>query len=175
MQKLWYYGRGDDISGPVTGRELAELANLGRIILTDTIWLDGNEDGVAAETVKNLFPEEAITIVPEIAVVVPLEILPGLPEIALPEIVIAPTPAIPVEPVVPYPVHAPKKGRAVAGKGAMIVGQDGKTVKFRMKCSECKHEDSSWKSIAIPRGTHRAHFYCPKCRKKRDAEINGYW
>ena len=83
MQKLWYYGRGDDISGPVTGRELAELANLGRIVLTDTIWLDGNEDGVAAETVKNLFPNGAITIAPEIAVVVPLEILLDVPAIAL--------------------------------------------------------------------------------------------
>lgn len=175
MQKLWYYGRGDDISGPVTGRELIDLANLGRIILTDTIWLDGQEDGVAASTIKNLFPASALTIVPEIAVVVPLEILPEAPAIDQPEVVAAPTPVVPVEPVVPYPVPAPKKGRAVAGKGAMIVGQDGKTVKFRMKCYECKHEDSSWKSVAIPRGTYRTSFYCPKCRKKRDAEILGYW
>jgi hypothetical protein len=175
MQKLWYYGRGDDISGPVTGRELADLANLGRIVLTDTIWLDANEDGVEAQTVKNLFPTTALTIVPEIAVVVPLEILPEVPDIALPEVVVAPVPAVPVEPVVPYPVPAVRKGRAVAGKGAVLVGQDGKTVKFRMKCPECKHEDSSWKTAAIPRGTHRASFFCPKCRKKRDAEILGYW
>jgi hypothetical protein len=62
----------------------------------------------------------------------------------------------------------------VAGKGVVIVGQDGATVKYRMKCSTCGREESSWKSIAIPRGTTRTGFFCPKCRKRRDGEIHGY-
>ena len=48
----------------------------------------------------------------------------------------------------------------------MIIGQDGKTVKFRMKCTTCGKEDSSWKSIPIPHGVARAGFYCTKCRKR---------
>ena len=65
-------------------------------------------------------------------------------------------------------------GFAVAGKGAVIVSQDGATVKYRMKCTTCGHEDASWKSIPIPHGTARSGFFCRKCRKRRDAEIHGY-
>ena len=57
--------------------------------------------------------------------------------------------------------------------GAVIVGKDGTNVKFRMKCTACGHEDSSWKTMRITRGTTRSSFYCPKCRKRRDAEIHG--
>ncbi len=35
-----------------------------------------------------------------------------------------------------------KRGRAVAGKGAAIISQDGTTVKFRMKCTTCGHDDA---------------------------------
>ncbi len=55
----------------------------------------------------------------------------------------------------------------------MIVGQDGTTVKFRKKCTTCNHEDRSWQTIPIPRGTIRVAFYCPKCRKQRQVEIHG--
>ena len=50
---------------------------------------------------------------------------------------------------------------------------DGKTVKFRMKCTICGKEDSSWKSISIPRGMARSSFFCPKCRKRQDCELQG--
>jgi hypothetical protein len=86
-------------------------------------------------------------------------------------------PAAPVAPTAAAPAGyrtMTTNARAVAGKGAMIIGQDGKTVKFRMKCTTCGKEDSSWKSIAIPHGVARAGFYCAKCRKRRDAEIYGY-
>jgi hypothetical protein len=84
-----------------------------------------------------------------------------------------PAAAAAVPPVV-VPAPAKKGGRATAGKGAVIVGQDGATVKYRGKCATCGREDASWKSIAIPRGTTRASFFCPKCRKRRDVEIHGY-
>ena len=38
----------------------------------------------------------------------------------------------------PMPV---RKLRAIAGKGAQVVGQDGITVKFRKVCTVCKHQD----------------------------------
>lgn len=81
----------------------------------------------------------------------------------------------PVQPEIAAAFKAPTStARATAGKGVIIVGQDGKTVKFRMKCTVCGHEDSSWKTIPIPRGVARASFHCRKCRKLRDGEINGY-
>ena len=142
MPSQWYSGRGSDIAGPVSGRELFDLAHGVTIILTDTIWREGNEAGMAAGKVKNLFPVASIEA-------------PPLEEIPIPRVV-------------------PKKVRATAGKGAVLVGQDGKTVKYRMKCTVCNHEDPSWKTLAIPHGTRRTNFYCPKCRKKRDVEINGF-
>jgi hypothetical protein len=55
----------------------------------------------------------------------------------------------------------------------MIVGQDGTNVKYRMKCTGCGYEDTSWKTVAITRGTTRLSFFCPKCRRRRDGEIHG--
>ena len=141
MADQWFYGRGSDITGPVSGPELSGLAAGGTLLPTDTVWRDGVEDGVPADQVPDLFP------------------------------------APPVAPAAAAPAGyraVTTNARAVAGKGAMIIGQDGKTVKFRMKCTTCGKEDSSWKSIAIPHGVARAGFYCAKCRKRRDAEIYGY-
>jgi hypothetical protein len=136
MGDQWFYGRGSDITGPVSGPELAGLVASGTLLPTDTVWRDGVEDGVPAGQVPELFPAAA-------------------PE--------------------PTGYRTPTaRGRAVAGKGATIVGQDGVNVKFRMKCTTCGKEDSSWKSIRIPRGVTRTGFYCSKCRKRRDVEIYGY-
>src|SRR5262249_33888957 len=92
------------------------------------------------------------------------EVIPTGPA---PEAEIPPTPGWSTKP------PNPKTARAVPGKGVVIIGQDGATVKFRMKCTTCGREDTSWKSISIPRGTARAAFFCSKCRKKRDVEIHG--
>jgi GYF domain 2 len=135
MADLWFFGRGSDIDGPVSGSELSQLAATGKVLPTDTIWQDGNEDGIPAAQVPNLF-RPAVAAAPRLSV--------------------------------------PKTGRAVAGKGVVIIGQDGTTVKYRLKCTTCGQEDASWKSIPIPRGMARAGFFCPKCRKRRDGEIHGY-
>ena len=166
MHDQWYYGRGSDITGPVTGQELFDLANLGTIVVTDMIWENEDEQGVAAGKIVNLFPVSLAIDDPAISTSAVTEAVEA-------PITITPEVKPPVELAYPKPVE--KKARATAGKGAVIVGQDGKTVKYRMKCTVCNFEDSSWKSIAIPRGTQRANFYCPKCRKKRDVEIHGFW
>jgi predicted nucleic-acid-binding Zn-ribbon protein len=62
----------------------------------------------------------------------------------------------------------------VAGKGVVLVAQDGKTVKYRGKCATCGREEAGWKSIAIPRGTTRVGFFCPKCRRRTEGEVHGY-
>jgi hypothetical protein len=68
--------------------------------------------------------------------------------------------------------HA-RKGRATAGRGAIIVGQDGVNVKYRKKCTGCQHEDYSTNIMPIRNGVMRVGFHCPKCRKSRDVEIHG--
>jgi hypothetical protein len=156
MTSQWYYGRESEISGPVTDRELFDLAARGEIDPTDTIWRNDIEAGVRASNVKYLFP------VADVPVPVALNEVPEVPKAA--------------EPVPKTPVPAPaaaKSGRATAGKGALILSQDGKTVKFKGKCTTCGREETSYKSIPIPRGTTRAGFFCTKCRKRRDVEIHG--
>jgi GYF domain 2 len=135
----WFYGRGSDISGPVSGMELAGLAAAGTVLPTDTVWADGAEDGIPAGQVPECYPPAA-----------------------------GPVAMAGTRPT------TQRRGRAVAGKGVVLVGQDGATVKFRMKCTTCGREDSSWKTIPIPFGTTRTGFFCTKCRKRRDGEVHGY-
>jgi GYF domain 2 len=198
MPVQWYYGRGSNITGPVSGRELSDLAACGEIVPTDTVWQEGVEAGVPAGKVKNLFrsathladrhsaappiPAPDVAWARELTAAVQAGVTsPG-------STAAAPGPEVGAEVIPTGPVSdraaenssppgwspaRPKTARAVAGKGVVIVGQDGATVKYRMKCTTCGHEDSSWKSIPIPRGTQRASFFCSKCRKRRDVEIHG--
>jgi hypothetical protein len=66
------------------------------------------------------------------------------------------------------------RARAMAGKGAIIVGQDGTNVQFRKKCTTCGHEDNCRSRIPIRPGTTKVGFYCSKCRKRREVEIQGF-
>jgi hypothetical protein len=67
----------------------------------------------------------------------------------------------------------PRKGRATAVRGAVIVSQDGTTVYFRKKCSQCGHEETGRSRLPIRNGVTRAGYFCPKCRKLRPVEIQG--
>lgn len=145
MNDLWFYGRGSDITGPVTGLELSGLVAGGGVIQTDTIWHDTTEDGIPAGQMPDLFPPVAV-----VAPVAAKAFVNGM----LPD--------------------AKRKGRATAGKGVILVGQDGKTVKYKGKCATCGREDASWKTIPIPHGTTRVGFFCAKCRKRRDGEVHGF-
>jgi hypothetical protein len=165
MTNQWFYGRGANVSGPVSSQELIDLAASGDVVPTDTIWRDNIEAGVPAAKVKNLFSPaiSSTAAAPADAPDVPSAPTEGSPE--------TPTPAAAL---VPSPVQPARPARATAGAGAVVLSQDGKNVKFRGKCSTCGREDTSWKSMAIPRGTMRASFFCGKCRKRRDIEIHGY-
>jgi hypothetical protein len=67
----------------------------------------------------------------------------------------------------------PRKRQAFALKGAILLNQNGVTVHFRKKCSQCGFEDACRSSMPIGQGVTRSHFYCRKCRKNRDVEIRG--
>ena len=161
----WYYWHESEIRGPFSGKQLAALAAAGDIIPTDTVWKDGVEDGVQASRVQHLFAPTLVT---------PDGGTDGEPAAT------EPTPAaVPVAGEPPSRWDAVRqstsgRARASAGPGALIVGQDGKTVKFRKKCTTCGYEDSSWKTMPITRGTTRVAFFCPKCRKQRHAEVHGH-
>jgi hypothetical protein len=173
MVDQWYYWHDSDILGPFSATEFAALAASGTLLPTDTVWKGDNERGVPAHRVQNLFPaappmpaSSAESPAADALALQAAEAQPG-----------AATGATATEEAAPRwdAVRQPTGGRAraVAGKGAQIVAQDGATVKFRKKCTTCGHEDSSWKTIPIPRGTIRVTFYCPKCRKQRQVEIHG--
>jgi hypothetical protein len=179
----WYYWHETEVQGPFSANQLAGLAAAGEILPTDTVWKDGVERGVQASRVEHLFPaappptpEPAAPLVSESTPAPALQAASGEGTVAEPPA--AGESAAPVEaaPAPRWDARAAPVGRAraVAGKGAIIVGQDGTTVKFRKKCTTCGHEDSSWKTIPITRGTTRVTFFCPKCRKQRQAEINGH-
>jgi GYF domain 2 len=99
------------------------------------------------------------------------------PEVGAAPILVQSSEQSPAQPPTPPPVKPKehvKKGRAIAGKGVIICGQDGTNVKFKKKCTVCSHEDGTRNSLKITNGTTRLNFFCPKCKKRREVEILGY-
>jgi len=170
MTDQWYYWHEIEVLGPFSGKQLVDLATAGTILPDDIVWKEGVEGGVAASNVQHLF---AVTALPTVTATTAVSETAPSEAAAAPALVVSPV----EEPAKPTwdrgPGTTSGKARAVAGKGTVIVGQDGKTVKFRMKCIVCNFEDSSWKNMTITRGTTRKQFYCPKCRKKCAVEIHG--
>jgi hypothetical protein len=90
--------------------------------------------------------------------------------------VLDPTPSsgvVPQEKAPRPPAEPARKWRAVARNGAIILSQDGATVRYRKKCSQCGFEDRCRSSMHIDPGVRRIRFYCPKCRKSREIQIQG--
>jgi hypothetical protein len=128
------------------------------------VTLDAASPVVAMETGEGSpdSPSGEAAAAADVAVAAP----PGEAEAAKPE-----KAAVTADPKMrPMPV---RKLRAIAGKGAQVVGQDGVTVKFRKVCTVCKHQDSCWNTMRIITGLTRVPFFCPKCRKNRGSEIIG--
>jgi len=184
MVDQWFYGRNETKVGPFSSKELRDLATAGTIRPTDTVWKAGIEKGVAADKVKNLFaPTAADAVAP--AVEPPTE-----PADAPPPSAAAPASSLdsndyadsepPSDHVgkIPMPpgrqLEPTRKGRATAGRGAVIVSQDGHAVQFRKKCIGCGHVDASKNRMIIRNGTTRLSYYCPKCRKLQPVEVSGH-
>jgi len=73
----------------------------------------------------------------------------------------------------PAKPNAKPKGRIVSAKGAVIVSQNGTTAQFQKKCTQCGYLDTSKSTLPIRSGITRATFFCRKCRKLRQVEIQG--
>jgi hypothetical protein len=160
MPQQWYYGYSDNRFGPVSGRQLQELADTGRIQPTDTVWMKGDENGVAAAAIANLFTADGIGIAADSARPAPL--------IGVPETAPAKTEKPPAQ--APKPV---KKGRVTGMKGAVIVSQDGTTVQYRKKCIKCGTLENNTNRMPIRSGTTRVTYFCKTCRKLQPVEIQG--
>jgi GYF domain 2 len=184
MADTWYYARDDKRNGPFSGRQLRDLADAGNILGTDTVYKTGVEQGMLATKVKHLFPPVEPPP-PTIAKILPAE-LPPVPAVELAAIdpplvaLVEPTPPEPVasspesHTSKPFQEPPPRKKTASAGKGAIMMGQDGTNVRFKKQCTTCQHVDSSSISMKITQGTMRAGFFCPKCRKRREVELQGH-
>jgi hypothetical protein len=191
MGQLWFYGRLGSRSGPYSAVQLRDLALAGEILVTDTVWKDGIELGVLADRVKNLFSVPALAPLIEkiIAPLIPTGVeQPRVAEITAPES----APVASSEPGVAEaamessqipaeqpasPPCAPKKlvrkMRALAIRGAKITSQDGVSMQFRKICTTCGHEDAARTTMTIRVGKTKVVFYCRKCRKAREVEIQG--
>jgi hypothetical protein len=180
MSDEWYYWHDTDILGPFTGSRLASLASTGVLLPSDTVWKGDVEDGVPAGSVDSLFPTAATEFSAESTSPSGRAMAGAITEVAgKADQTVRSDSKNAREGATPWfcgpsASKPASKARAVAGKGASIVGQDGSTVKYRKKCTECVHEDSSWKTAAITRGTTRVAYFCPKCRRSHPVEIHGY-
>jgi ribosomal protein L33 len=186
MAARWYYARDKSRMGPFSAAEMQAMASSGAVLPEDTVWREGVERGVPARKVKNLFtapsgagpagglPPPAAAAAPAVA---STPAASPRPEEAAGQV--PPSSAIPAVPGARTeeggrPAAPARTGRATAGKGAVIIGQDGVNVKVRKKCTECGHLDSSWVTMPIRTGTTKLTFYCRKCRKARHVEVVGH-
>jgi hypothetical protein len=171
MADLWFYSHDGVKIGPCSAQQLQQTAAAGGLVPTDTVWKEGTEKGALASKVKNLFasPEIPATLPALAPILAPAS---GPAEI---EPVAAADPAG-VEAVAETrrqapPPQKPKTNRAVAGRGAIVVSQDGVRVSFRKTCIVCKYEDTCRHNVLIRQGKMSVPFFCPKCRKNRPVEL----
>jgi len=203
MTDQWYYTRVEPRLGPFTADQLKELAASGQIRPHDTVWKEGVVLGVPASKVKHLFegippiPPEAVNYL------LPAAKLPDImpPEIIPPEIEVPPTPHVYSDPndmeiadgereqwkpsaeAEPEPAKsekpaapkapAPKLKRVLSVKGGSVVSQDGLVVKFRKQCLRCSYADTNVATMPIRNGITRVNFFCPKCKKSQQVEVQG--
>src|SRR5262249_4954016 len=149
-------GRDEEEYGPFTAAQLKELGTTGQVRPTDTIWREGMADPLPATKVKGLLPGTEA----------PAETPAGSEASEVPASAAAATPA-PVPKTVAETaadekialqarVQAEaKKKRVISAKGAVILSQDGKEVRFRKKCIKCGKEDRSSSKMPIRSGTTR--------------------
>lgn len=185
MSSLWYYAHDKNKLGPFSQGQLKEMAAAGTILPIDTVWQEGVRQGVLASRVKNLFPRAAASSTQAIdaALLAATNMVSAPVESTSPDDSAAPEPLVADDSLAPLkkpeapraypkpPEKLAKKGRAVALKGADIVGQDGTYARYRKKCTVCSHKDSACHMIPIANRLIKQNFFCPKCRKRREVVI----
>jgi hypothetical protein len=158
MSENWYIARGEQQLGPFTVFELKEMGMAGKVEPTDAVWKEGMPNRVPATRVKGLLPTEPAAA--------------GAPAQSAQE-----APAMTEE----ERRRADQKRadlqvrprRVTSIRGAILLSQDGKDARIRMKCIKCGTEDRSRKTLKILPGTSRDKFFCPNCRRVSPVEMTG--
>jgi hypothetical protein len=194
MADTWYYSEHEDKLGPFSSAQLKELAAVGQLLPSHTVWKEGIEKGVLAARVKNLFrvlPAES----PLASAVI--QAASSNPPAQSSSLVSDPVSQAPsstttmesqgptLQANIDEDQQSPKKKissqsqptakrlfRVVASKGAVVLGQDGTSVRYKKKCPKCGFEDSSMRTMALRSGVNRDRFFCQKCRKLQQVEIH---
>ena len=177
MTSQWFYGRGTDITGPVTDRQLFDLAARGAVLRTDIVWREGVEMGVPAGNVKNLF---AITIPPTELPAPYLGANGPLPAnespMGGPNEVIAPAPAV-GRPNWHRPRQSPTSPRpnwtGVGGQGGGHHEPGRNLAKIPRQVHDLRPRRFELEVDSHSARNRRAGFFCTKCRKRREVEIHG--
>jgi len=201
MSTKWYFASAKQTFGPFSAAQLQEFAVSGRLQRQDTVWKEGMETGVLATKVKHLFAVASVSAAPAVgsAAAVPDPAIRNEPESPpiVPAAPITPTDEGPEKTpeapkgdrhtlseeaadrraessggLRPQPEVA-KKRRVIGVKGGVLSSQDGEVVKYRKVCLKCKYADTSMTTMRIRSGTTRVNFFCPKCRKSQQCEIQG--
>ena len=74
----------------------------------------------------------------------------------------------------PVPYQEPvRKRRVLEVRGGVISSQDGVVVKYRKQCPKCGYADTSLTTMQIRSGVTRVNFFCRKCKKNQQVEIQG--
>lgn len=71
------------------------------------------------------------------------------------------------------PQQQVRKRRVLGVKGGVIMSQDGVVLRYRKKCLRCGYADTSLATVPIRSGVTRGTFFCPKCKKSQQVEIQG--
>jgi hypothetical protein len=194
MSDNWYYATDEKKLGPFSSAQLKELAGAGQLLPSHTVWKEGIEKGVLAAKVKNLFPapkeerpvtsEEPSSCLPPQTKSSTDELIKQAPPADSPCALENQGPALQAntdaeqkpqggKAAHQYQPTVKRPFRVVGSSGAVILGQDGTSVRYRKKCPKCGYEDSSMKTMAIRSGVNRERFFCQKCRKLQQVEIHG--
>jgi hypothetical protein len=193
MATQWYYDQQGKSYGPFSADQLIDLAAKGRIQPQDTVWKEGMTKRVLAARVEHLFAISTPPVPPSsVGDPTPLpapaaepatmatasktptdESLPGGSGGGPPPLLSGPagSGSGPSEPR--RQQQEVRKRRVLGVRGGVNVSDDGVTVRFRKKCPKCGYEDTCVTSMAIPFGSMRVNFFCPKCKRSHPVEVQG--
>lgn len=122
MADEWYYAHDANKIGPLSGWQLKNLAALGNILSTDTIWKDGVEKGVLACKVKNLFSFPPVSVPVPLEKVAVLSQMPASAPFAATVLPIIKSESSPPPPAEVFPAEVPPSGNSAFSVDLAILG-----------------------------------------------------
>jgi GYF domain 2 len=168
MVTQYFFAHGEAEHGPYSAVEMQELAAAGKIERADLVWRQGIGRPIPAARVKLLFPVGPDTPTETVAVAAAPPAADAKQEAAADDAFVKPAEQKPAK------VAKPERPRRVVSiKGGILVGQDGRQVFFRKKCTTCGTEEQCRTTAVIKPGMMTVPYFCRKCRKGRTVELLG--